>query len=415
MKNMKTITELNQYIEDNVPFIIDVPSYINVRKNWMKEYEIKSLDLSFIITEKYDLIFDINQKYSNFYDLYISEEMLIKEVLQLIDDNKQTIYNIYSKRYELFNFRRRLLINSNFNKSGIYEKENIYFNVIDNYLSDVTRKGSITPYKKSFSCGNKIDFDKYIKDNETIFVIENGIFYISYDIFLKNLSKFLKTTSIGTIGILVDYIKSFGYYKYDIEFVENTGKFKDYEYYFSDEYKKYQTIIEFLNNSKKEENTFKTKYSNNNGVLCIVEEGRIILSHDKFIKVISKAMKIDIISTVTLIKDYFKEIHQIKHDNFIIVDNNDKLDNYVIDDKLFENILNYDKQITKNKEIMKNFNKSVEKEIEDSKKPEIGKLEETHIKTISSEQILEDRISELEKQIDANNELLESILNKISL
>ena len=442
MENIKTLEELNNYILDNVPFIIDRLPFGYVGIKWMKEYEIKSIDMSFIVGDKYDLIDEIDKKYFKFYEKYISEEKLISEVLQLINENKEVIVNINSKRNELYLMRSEMLFkHQSFTLFNKYIKEDIYFNVIDNYFRDIViSKGSIPIKPLVFGSCLEYIFNLYYINEELIFVKENDTFFINYDKFIKDLSKFLKLKTIDTISVFINYIKSHTIFNCDIEFVENTSKFKDYDYYFSDEYKKYHNIINLLHNCDKNENAYTIKYSKNNNLLCSIEKERIIISHDKFIKNIAKEMKIDIVSAMSLIKEYFKEVHKTDNDNFIIVDNCDKFNNYIIDnEELIENILNYDKKMSiqgyfdniiskATKDINENDEtKPIDNKIEINKKTEIidhdlscclidtSIYKSDIIYKSKNEILLENRISELEKQIDANNELLDTILNKISL
>ena len=126
------------------------------------------------------------------------------------------------------------------------------------------------------------------------------------------------------------------------------------------------------------------------------------------------------------------------------VDNSDKIDNCFIinetlDEELIENILNYDKKMSNQgyfdniiskatEDINENDEtKTVDNKNEINKKTEIIDhdlssclIESCHYTSgitfkSKNEILLENRISELEKQIDANNELLDTILNKISL
>lgn len=492
MESIKTLEELNNYIKDKVPFIVETVAYGYVGISWQNDIQIKSISSSYFIDDKYDLIDEIDKKYFKFYNNYIGEEKLIEEVLLLIGENQEIIDNINLKRDDLCDSRTKLFNSSLVEYcSNEYKKEDIYLNLIDVYLLNVIKQEYLLPryYNKSKSF-------IFRKNEDIIFTLEIGTFSVSYDKFIKKLSIFLKLNTIDTLSVFIKYIKSLDGC-YNIVIVDNSGKFEDYDYYLSDEYKKYHDIINLLHYCDKDENAYITKYSKNNKLLCIIEKSRIIISHDEFIKIIAKGMKIDIISAITLIKEYFKEIHKIDNDNFIIVDNNDKIENYVIDETLVENILNYDKKMSNHKNKIDEFDNIILKAIEDTndrdeqnqknipnntessdfsekfdnnmkvfiselfkEKDELlvdvvniidkEKMEndetkpidniivinknteniehylssrfidtsdcksETLIKSIN-EILLEDRISGLEKQIDANNKLLDTILNKISL
>lgn len=144
------------------------------------------------------------------------------------------------------------------------------------------------------------------------------------------------------------------------------------------------------------------------------------------------------------ILEYFEVKYSYTDIIYSDVDNSDKIDNCFIinetlDEKLIENILNYDKKMS-NQGYFDNIISKATEDINDKdeiitvdNKNEINKKTENIDHDLSScliestlytsgitfksknEILLENRISELEKQIDANNELLDTILNKISL